>query len=123
MIITHAKPVEINGEVHRGLIIFPGLQWQKLENNIERVNYDQVTKAALLRNFIAPASECVMDKRGRIRIPLHLRTHGDLNYEQDIVFVGKMDLFELWNMNTWAKVQVAHIPFPISMKAGHEVVF
>jgi len=56
--------------------------------------------AALLRQrFIGMASECEIDKQGRIQLPQFLRTQARLNGTG--VLVGNIDHFELWAEDLW----------------------
>lgn len=48
---------------------------------------------------MAGASECEMDKQGRILIPPKLREHGALL--KDIVFVGVLSKVEIWSKERW----------------------
>jgi MraZ protein len=49
--------------------------------------------------FISGASECTIDKLGRILIPPILRKHAGL--EREIVFVGMITRIQIWDKQRW----------------------
>ena len=42
-----------------------------------------------------------MDKSGRVLIPVPLRNHAKL--DKEILLVGQLNKFEIWNSEIWAK--------------------
>ena len=62
------------------------------------------------RYFISGAQECPL-KQGRITIPPDLREIAGLN--KDVVLVGELKLFEIWDKEKWeAEFQRAMASFP-----------
>ena len=51
------------------------------------------------RFFISGATECPIDKLGRILIPPTLRDHAQL--EKSVVFAGMLKKFEIWSKERW----------------------
>jgi MraZ protein len=102
LIITKAAPVVTDdGEVCRGLAIYPMQEFQELEDRLDRQSGLAAAKLKSIRNLIiAPAESSTFDKQGRILIPPTLRTFAGL--ERDIVFVGgQNNKIELWTPATW----------------------
>lgn len=103
-VITKSLPVTTDsGEVCRGLVIYPFVEFQALEQKFERGS--GLTVAALnsiRRHVLAPAVECVADKQGRVLVPPTLRAYAGL--EKEIIFVGMQRKIEIWDARTWDKV-------------------
>jgi MraZ protein len=49
--------------------------------------------------FISGASECNIDKLGRVLIPPTLRKHAQL--EREVVFVGMITRIQIWDKVRW----------------------
>jgi MraZ protein len=54
---------------------------------------------AFQRFFISGASECPIDKLGRILIPPTLRDYAQLG--KNVVFTGMLKKFEIWAKERW----------------------
>ena len=83
------------------LVAYPLAEWQQFEEKMK--DFSQLKKEAksFLRYFYSGAMECAIDDHGRILIPPQFREHADLNKE--IVFLGVMNRFEIWNKGVWEK--------------------
>jgi MraZ protein len=83
------------------LVAYPLAEWQAFEEKMK--DFSQLKKEAksFLRYFYSGAMECAIDDHGRILIPPQFREHADLNKE--IVFLGVMNRFEIWNKGVWEK--------------------
>jgi MraZ protein len=83
------------------LVAYPLAEWQQFEEKMK--DFSQLKKEAksFLRYFYSGAMECDIDDHGRILIPPQLRQHANLNKE--IVFVGVMNRFEIWDKAVWEK--------------------
>ncbi len=81
------------------LVAYPLTEWQVFEEKMK--DFSQLKKEAksFLRYFYSGAMECAIDDHGRILIPSQFREHAQLSKE--IVFVGVMNRFELWNKGVW----------------------
>ena len=53
-------------------------------------------------SFLAEASECRIDKRGRISIPYKMRAN--LGLKKIVVFVGLIRHFEILALSVWKKI-------------------
>lgn len=80
------------------LFVYPNNEWV---NFVSKLNSLPGSKEArqLQRYFMAGASECEVDKQGRILIPAKLRDQAGLN--KDIVFVGVLSKIEIWSKERW----------------------
>jgi MraZ protein len=83
------------------LVAYPFAEWQIFEEKMK--DFSQLKKEAqsFLRYFYSGAMECAIDDHGRILIPPQFREHATLNKE--IVFVGMMNRFEIWDKGVWEK--------------------
>jgi MraZ protein len=81
------------------LVAYPLTEWQVFEEKMK--DFSQLKKEAksFLRYFYSGAMECAIDDHGRILVPSQFREHAQLIKE--IVFVGVMNRFEIWNKGVW----------------------
>ena len=75
-------------------------EWEKVEHKILSAKTN--TMADFRRFFLGNSCECRCDKQGRILIPKNLREYANL--EKDIVLVGNLDRFEIWDKIQWTKI-------------------
>jgi len=82
------------------LVAFARDNWQTIKE--KAVNLPLFDSAAniYIRYFISGAIECPL-KQGRILIPSNLRELAELNKE--VVLVGHLTRFEIWNKTKWEK--------------------
>ena len=81
---------------------YPVPVWMELEKKIAQLPQFLEEVKALQRVFISAASECALDKQGRILLPQTLREYADLTKE--VVLVGMIQRIEIWSKNRWQKV-------------------
>jgi MraZ protein len=84
------------------LVAYPFSEWQLLEEKWSSISLVKREVTAFLRFFISGATECSIDKLGRIMIPPTLRNYALL--EKDIVFAGMLKRFEIWSKEKWEDV-------------------
>jgi MraZ protein len=77
------------------LVAFPYEEWIGIEEKVSPMSMVKKEVKAFQRLFISAATECPIDKLGRVLIPPTLRSHAQL--EKDVVFVGLLKKFEIWN--------------------------
>ena len=85
--------------------------WKKLieEKAANLPMFDEAT-TQFMRYFISGAQECQV-KQGRITIPPDLREIAGL--KKDVVLVGTLRLFEIWDREKWSEVfEQAKVSFP-----------
>ncbi len=76
-------------------------EWDKVENKILSTKTNVM--ADFRRFFLGNSCECMCDRQDRIRIPKSLREYANL--EKDIVLVGNLDRFEIWDRTQWDKIK------------------
>jgi MraZ protein len=81
------------------LFIYPMEEWKSLEKKLKSLPLTKKDARAFVRFFFSGATECQLDKQGRISIPTNLRDHGQL--EKEIVIIGVSNRVELWSKDNW----------------------
>ena len=81
------------------LIAYPYEEWVTFEENFRQYSIMQEDVEVFMHYFISGATECTIDKLGRILIPPILRKHAGL--EREIVFVGMITRIQIWDKQRW----------------------
>ncbi|MCP5464027.1 MAG: division/cell wall cluster transcriptional repressor MraZ [Deltaproteobacteria bacterium] len=81
---------------------YPVAEWQKIEDRVASLPQFKPEVKALQRVFISAATECVLDKQGRILIPPTLREYAGI--DRDLIFVGMTKRIEVWSQDRWDKI-------------------
>ena len=85
----------------RCLVAYPYEEWRSVEDRISSLSMVKKEVKAFQRFFISGATECPIDKLGRVLIPPTLRDYALL--EKDVVFAGMGKMFELWSRERWTE--------------------
>ena len=83
------------------LLLYPLLDWQKLEEKVSLLPSLNVHTKRLKRKLIGHANDCELDKASRILVPIALREYAKL--EKKIILSGQGHNFEIWSENAWRK--------------------
>jgi MraZ protein len=86
----------------RCLDVYPLEEWQRLEEEIRKKPKFDRRMVSFQNYYLGGASECVVDKQGRILIPPLLRQYANLR--RDVVWVSALDKFRVWDQEAWKKV-------------------
>ena len=81
---------------------YPVAEWLELERKVGALPQFLDEVKALQRVFISAATECPIDKPGRILMPASLREYAGI--ERDVVLVGMTKRIEIWSKERWDKV-------------------
>ncbi|WP_225744337.1 division/cell wall cluster transcriptional repressor MraZ [Marinilactibacillus sp. Marseille-P9653] len=105
-LIVPAKFREDLGEyfiVTRGLdgclFGYPQKEWEALEQKLKLLPLAKKESRAFTRFLYSAATECTLDKQGRINIPQTLRDHAKL--EKSCFVIGVSDRIEIWSEEKW----------------------
>jgi MraZ protein len=79
----------------RCLVAYPYEEWRNVEEKVNSLSMVKKEAKAFQRFFVSGATECPIDKLGRILIPPTLRSYAQL--EKDVVFAGMLKKFEIWS--------------------------
>ena len=74
-------------------------EWNILETKLQKLPLTKKDARAFVRFFYSAATECEIDKQGRINIPKSLRTYAAL--QKKCVVVGVSNRFEIWSEDRW----------------------
>ncbi|MHB1652114.1 MAG: division/cell wall cluster transcriptional repressor MraZ [Desulfitobacteriaceae bacterium] len=83
------------------LFVYPAEEWSTLEQKLRALPFTQPDVRAFVRFFFSGATECEVDKQGRILLPANLREYAQLS--KDVVLVGVSARVEIWSQELWAE--------------------
>lgn len=105
-IIVPAKFREELGQIFvvtRGLdeclFIYPLEEWKEVEIKLKKLPLTKKDARAFTRFFFSGATECEVDKQGRINLPKNLQEYAAL--EKECVIIGVSNRVELWAKDVW----------------------
>lgn len=81
---------------------YPAQEWAIIEDKVASLPQFKPEVKALQRVFISAATECPLDKTGRILLPQTLRDYAAI--EKEVVFVGMINRIEVWSQDRWKDV-------------------
>lgn len=81
------------------LFLFPYDEWENFQSKLKSLQLSSKKARAVSRAFFGSASECQLDKQGRIILPKTLREYAHLI--KDVCLVGVSERIEIWDMKTW----------------------
>ncbi len=81
------------------LFVYPKEEWKIIEEKLKTLPLTNKDARAFIRFFFAGASECSLDKQGRVLIPQNLREHANINKEA--VVIGVSTRLEIWSKDEW----------------------
>jgi len=84
------------------LVVYTRPEWDRLIEKIEQLPAMNQEVSDYRRLLFSGATECSLDKQGRILIPQNLREHAGLS--GDTYLVGNNSKFEIWHPEKWAAV-------------------
>lgn len=104
-------PSKFRGDLGQSFVVTKGLdnclylyskdEWKKFEDKLKNLPITSQEARSFVRFFFAGASECEVDKQGRINIPQNLREYAKI--QKDVVIVGVSTRAEIWNSENWDK--------------------
>ena len=83
------------------LFAFSITEWQNFEAQLRALPLSNENARKYVRYFTAGATECQVDKQGRILIPANLKEHAGL--KKELVITGVSTRAEIWDKETWDK--------------------
>lgn len=81
------------------LSMYPYEEWVEFEKKLRALPLTSKNARTFVRFFVSGASQCELDKQGRILISAKLREFAHL--EKDVVISGNLNNFEIWNPARW----------------------
>lgn len=83
------------------LFMFPEAEWRVFEEKLKTLPLTNRNARAFVRLFFAGATECTLDKQGRVNIPQTLRDHGQI--AKEVIVIGVGTRVELWSESNWTE--------------------
>lgn len=87
----------------RCLVAYPVEEWVALSERIRQMPQMKRELNDFMRLIFSSATECSLDKQGRILIPQEHRSHAGLD-GGEVVVVGIMNRIEIWSRPRWEEV-------------------
>ena len=81
---------------------YPAAEWNKVEDKVAKLPQFKDEVKALQRVFISAATECPIDRSGRILLPPTLREYAAI--DREIILVGMITRIEIWSKERWSAV-------------------
>ena len=81
------------------LVAYPPEKWDEMEAKTLELSQVRHEHRSFVRLFISGAEICEFDNQGRILIPPLLRE--DAHLDQEVIIVGMLANFEIWNKTTY----------------------
>ncbi len=83
----------------RCLTVYPLEEWEKLEEKIRNLPTMKKEVRDFMRFLLASATECELDKQGRVLITPAHRQHAGIT--KSVTLVGIIDKIEIWDSKAW----------------------
>ena len=84
------------------LSIYPMDEWAAFEEKLRALPLTNKDARTFSRFFVAGATNCELDKQGRILVPQTLREFAGL--EKDVVLTGNLNRIEVWSKEKWREL-------------------
>lgn len=81
------------------LFVYPMNGWAEMEQKLRSLPFTRADARAFVRFFFSGATECEVDRQGRILLPANLREYARL--EKEVVIVGVASRVEIWSRSLW----------------------
>jgi MraZ protein len=81
------------------LFVYPKQEWAVLEQKLKALPLMKSDARAFTRFFFSGATECELDKQGRINIPGNLLEYAKL--DKECVVLGVSNRVEIWSKSIW----------------------
>jgi MraZ protein len=81
------------------IMVYPIEEWERIEEKIKSLPQSQKEVKDYTRFVFSNATECELDKQGRILIPPPLRENAGIN--KSVMVVGILNKMEIWDKGAW----------------------
>lgn len=78
---------------------YPMEEWEALEEKMKTLPFTKKDARAFTRFFFSGATECQLDKQGRVNIAGTLRQYAEL--KKECVVIGVSNRLEIWSKPVW----------------------
>ena len=81
------------------LFVYSLSEWENIVNKLRTLPFTKKDSRDFTRFFMSGATECTLDKLGRVCITSPLAHYADLTH--DCVIIGANDRLEIWDKDAW----------------------
>ncbi len=81
------------------LLLYPLPEWEEIELKLCQLSSMNKQERLFQQMILGNASDCEMDKSGRLLINGPLRKYANL--DKNVMLVGQLNKFEIWNEDAW----------------------
>lgn len=96
---TFAEKCVMTKGLEACLFLYPLDEWRLLEQKVKALPLTGRDARAFSRQFLSGACECILDRQGRIFIPINLRQYAGIN--RDVIIIGVSSRMEIWAKDRW----------------------
>lgn len=83
------------------LFVFDADEWSLFEEKLKEIPVSNKPGRMFSRLFFGSATECTLDKQGRINLPAYLREYSSIDKNVKVVGVGTR--IEIWSLDKWSE--------------------
>lgn len=84
---------------------YPMNEWKEVEKKLKALPLTKKDARAFTRFFFSGATECELDKQGRINLPTPLLTYASL--QKECIIIGVSNRIEIWSKEIWGEYVAA----------------
>lgn len=81
------------------LFVYSKEEWKRFEEKLKALPMTSIATRNFVRFFFSGATECEIDKQGRINLPQNLREYASLT--KDVCIIGVSTRVEIWDKEKW----------------------
>ena len=81
------------------LLLYPLPEWEEIELKLCQLSSMNRQERLFQQMILGNASDCEMDKSGRLLINGPLRKYANLT--KNVMLIGQLNKFEIWDENAW----------------------
>lgn len=101
---------------HPCLLLYTLPEWEVIEQKLSALSSMNPAERRVQRLLLGHASECQMDSAGRLLLAPVLRQHAGL--KKEVMLVGQLNKFELWDETAWHRQVTEDIDAEQSSQPG-----
>ena len=79
------------------LFVYPMKDWNNMISELNKLSFTKKDYRTFMRMLLSGATECELDKSGRVNISNPLKSYASL--EKECVIIGVNDRLEIWSEN------------------------
>ena len=83
------------------LSVYPMDEWETFEKKLRALPLTNKNARTFTRFFVAGATNCELDRQGRVLVPQPLREFAGL--EKEVVLTGNLNRIEIWSKEKWSE--------------------